>query len=404
MNHRQRVLSALRHTEPDRLPIDLGGTQVSGIMAVTYQELRKYYGLPPGRTRVLDVYQMTAVVEQDLRERLGVDTFPVWGQPQAWRSGRLPNGAPAEFPAKFNPQLLPGGTQVVTNPSGQVILKMPADGFYFDSVYEPLADAQSISDIDRCLDDIEAIDEPEHLDQSYQSLASQARQLRQEGDYFLVGYFGGHIMYAAQMLRGWQNFLMDLLVKPSFAEALMDRILEAHLRRFDRFMASFGQYVDLIEFDEDLGMQDRPLMKPSVYRRMLKPRQKQLFAYARAHSQAHLLLHSDGAIAEFFPDLIEMGIDAVNPIQVSAAGMDTRFLKREYGADITFWGGACNSQAVLPLGTPSEVEREVKRRIDDLAPGGGFVFAPIHNIQANVPPANIAAMFETAHRHGLYQA
>lgn len=402
MNHRQRVLSALRHVEPDRIPIDLGGTQVSGIMAVTYQELRKHYGLPFGQTRVLDVYQMTAMIEPDLRELLGVDTFPVWGEPKNWRSGQLPDGRPAEFPAKFNPETLPDGSQVVYDAAGRVTLKMPADGYYFDSVYEPLAGATDIGDIDRCMDEIEAVDEPEHLDKSYVELAEQARRLRENGDYFLVGYFGGHIMYAAQMLRGWQNFLMDLLVNPQFAETLMDRILEAHLKRFDRFMASFGKYVDLIEFDEDLGMQDRPLMKPSVYRRLLKPRQKQLFAYARAHSDAFLLLHSDGAIAEFFPDLIEMGIDAINPIQVSAIGMDTRFLKDEYGSDITFWGGGCDSQAVLPMGTPHAVADEVKRRIDHLAPGGGFVFAPIHNIQANVPTANIAAMFQTVREQGVY--
>jgi uroporphyrinogen decarboxylase len=402
MNHRERVLSALRHEEPDRVPLDLGSTQVSGIMAVTYQTLREYYGLPPGRTRVLDVYQMTAMIEPDLRQLLGVDTYPVWGEPKKWRPDRLPNGAPAEFPAKFIPQLQPDGSQVVLDAAGHVTLKMPADGFYFDSVYEPLAGATSASDIEKCLDEIEAVDEPEHLDKGYAALAEQARLLRQESDYFLVGYFGGHILYAAQTLRGWQNFLMDLLVNPKFAEALMDRILEAHLRRFDRFMASFGQYVDLIEFDEDLGMQDRPLMKPSVYRQMLKPLQQQLFAYARAHSDAYILLHSDGAIAQFFPDLIEMGVNAVNPIQVSASGMDTQFLKREYGKEITFWGAGCDSQAVLPMGTPQEVVDEVKRRIDDLAPGGGFVFAPIHNIQANVPVGNIAAMFQTAQDYGVY--
>jgi uroporphyrinogen decarboxylase len=403
MNHRERVLNALRHIEPDRIPVDLGATQVSGIMAVTYQELRRYYGLPAGITRVQDVYQMTAMIEPDLREMLGVDTFPVWGEPQVWRQGILPNGGEAEFPANFVPELMEDGSQVVFDKVGNITLKMPADGLYYDNVYIPLANASNVNEIEKCMDEIEQYDEPEHLDKDYAELAKKAKDLRENTDYFLVGYFGGHILYAAQNLRGWQTFLMDLLINPEFAEALMDKILDAHLRRFDRFIESFGQYVHLIEFDEDLGMQDRPLMKPSLYRQLLKPRQKQLFSYAKSRSDAFLLLHTDGSVAQFFPDFIEMGIDAVNPIQVSAADMDTQLLKREYGADISFWGGGCDSQTVLPMGSPQDVEDEVKRRIDHLSPGGGFVFAPIHNIQANVPVENIAAVFKTVRDYGLYR-
>jgi uroporphyrinogen decarboxylase len=370
---------------------------------VTYQELRRYYGLEAGCTRVQDIYQMTAMIEPDMRELLGVDTFPVWGEPRTWRDGFLPNGGLAQFPANFRPQKQADGSQLVYDECGNVTLKMPADGFYFDNVYMPLANASSISDIEKCMDDINKFDEPDHLDKDYAELAQKAKELRENTDYFLIGYFGGHILYAAQNLRGWQTFLMDLLINTKFAEALMDKLLEAQLRRFDRFIETFGKYVHLIEFDEDLGMQDRPLMKPSLYRQVLKPRQKQLFEYAKRRSESFLLLHTDGAVAEFFPDFIEMGIDVINPIQVSAAGMDTQFLKREYGADISFWGGGCDSQAVLPDGSIQEVANEVKRRIDHLAPGGGFVFAPIHNIQANVPVENIAVMFQTARDYGVYR-
>ena len=149
-------------------------------------------------------------------------------------------------------------------------------------------------------------------------------------------------------------------------------------------------------------MQDRPLMKPSVFRKMIKPYMKELFSFVKARTDLPILLHTDGAVASFIPDLIEMGVDAVNPVQVSAAGMDTRKLKQEFGRDIAFWGAGCNSQTILPFGTPQEVEDEVKRRMDDLAPGGGYVFSPIHNIQPDVPLENVVTMFETARDYGGY--
>jgi uroporphyrinogen decarboxylase len=204
-------------------------------------------------------------------------------------------------------------------------------------------------------------------------------------------------------LRGWETFLVDLMTNRKFAEALMDYLAEANVRRFERYAATVGRYVHVIHFEDDLGMQDRPILRPELYRRVVKPYHAQLFRFAKAHCDAYLLLHSDGAIAPFLPDFIDMGIDAVNPIQVSAAGMDPAQLKREFGQHLTFWGGGCDSQAVLPFGTPQQVSDEVKHRIDDLAPGGGYVFSPIHNVQAEVPAENVAAMFQAAREHGAYR-
>jgi uroporphyrinogen decarboxylase len=402
MNHRQRLLTALRHQEPDRLPIDLGGTGDSAIAALAYPGLRRALGLPPGTTRVVDIYQQTAIVDEDVRQALGVDVRPVFDEPQAWRKGALGDGAPAEFPARFRPQRQADGSQVILDGAGHVLLKMPRDGFYFDPMYAPLADATCIDDIETCVDQIENYDRPAHLDKSYEELAEKARTLREGTDYALVGFFGGHILQAAQSLRGWETFLIDLLANQPFAHALMDRLTEANLRRFERYAATVGPYVDVIHFEEDLGAQDRLLIRPELYRQMIKPYHAELFRFARSRCNACILLHSDGAIAPLIPDLIEMGVDALNPVQVSAAGMDTRELKREYGQDIAFWGAGCDSQAVLPFGTPQEVADEVKRRIDDLAPGGGFVFSPIHNIQAGVPPENVVAMFQTVREYGVY--
>jgi uroporphyrinogen decarboxylase len=400
MNHRQRVLAALRHEEPDRVPIDFGATVDSTIMAIAYQPLREGLGLPPSTPRVLDVAQQTALVEEDVRIAMGSDLAPVFDEPREWRLGTLGDGSPAELPAHFRPRRQADGSRVVLDRDGNVVYKMPRRGHYFDPVYAPLAYATSITDLDRHNDAIVNYDTPAHLDKSYEERAEEVKVLRENTDYALVGFFGGHILQAGQVLRGWEAFLMDLLKNKRFAHALMERLTEAHLERLEHYAATVAPYVDVIQFEEDLGMQDRPLMRPEVYREMIKPYHRKLFAAAKAQCDAYLLLHTDGAVAPFIPDFIEMGVDAINPVQVSAAGMDSRALKREFGQDITFWGGGCDSQVILPFGSPEQVEAEVKRRIDDLAPGGGFVFAPIHNIQAGVPTENTVAMFRTAQEYG----
>ncbi len=403
MNHRERVLAALRHQEPDRVPIDLGGTGDSTIMAVAYQDFRRHLGLAPSTTRVADVAQQTAVVEEDVRQALGIDLRPVFYEPREWRVGVLGDGSPAELPAKFRPQLQEDGSRVTFNAEGHVTMKMPKRGFYFDPVYAPLADATSVKDIEQHMDDIVNYDRPGHLDKSYEQMAEEAKALREDTDYALVGFFGGHLLQAGQVLRGWETFLMDLLVNKKLAHALLEKLLEANLKHFEHYAATVGQYIDVLHLEEDLGMQDRPLMRPSVFREMLKPYMMKLCHFARSRCDAFILLHTDGAVAPFIPDFIEMGVDAVNPVQVSAAGMDPIRLKKEFGRDMAFWGAGCDSQAVLPFGTPQQVVDEVKRRIDELAPGGGFVFAPVHNVQAEVPPQNAVAMFKTALEYGVYR-
>ena len=402
MSHRDRVLKALSHKEPDRVPIDFGGTGDSTISAMGYQALRKRLGLDPGVTRVQDVSQYSAVIEEDVRRALGVDTMPVFDEPEEWRTGTLPDGAPAQFPARFRPQLQDDGSQVVFDEAGNVVLKMPKGGYYFDPTYSPLADARDVGDIERCMTQIEEYDKPSHLDKSYEDLATKAEELRDNTDYLLVGFFGGHIFQSAQSLRGWEAFLYDLLTDRKLAEALMDKLAEVNIRRFERYAETVGRYVHVVLFEDDLGMQDRPLLSPTLYREVVKPYHKKLYRFAKSRCDAYLLLHTDGAVAPFIPDFIDMGIDALNPVQVSAAGMDTRTLKREFGRDIAFWGGGCDSQTVLPFGTPDDIAKEVKRRIDDLAPNGGFVFSPIHNVQPGVPPENIVAMFDSALEYGRY--
>lgn len=402
MNHRERVLTALRHEEPDRVPIDLGGTNVSTIMTQAYLELRQELGLDGGQTRVADVLQQVVIVEKDVCQALGVDMLPVFKEPREWRKDSLAGGQPVLYPAKFQPHLQPDGSQIVIDRAGNVVLKSPPNGIYFDPVYSPLADITSADDLGAYTAYIENYDRSFHLDKSYEEMAKHAKSLRENTDYVLVGQFGGHLFEAARALRGWETFLIDLLRNPKLAHALMDQITEANRRHFEHYARTVGPYLDVVVFNDDLGMQDRTLISPKLYRTMIKPYQKRLFGFVKSKCDAYLLLHTDGAVAPLIPDFIEMGIDAINPVQVSAAGMGSKTLKREFGRDIVFWGGGCDTQTILPLGTPDEVKDEVKRRIDDLAPGGGFVFCTVHNIQDKVPPANVVMAYETARAHGLY--
>ncbi len=402
MNHRERILTALSHKEPDRVPLDLGGTVDSTISAASYQGLRKSLDLSPSTTWVSEVCSMIAQIDEDVRQVLDIDTMPLWYEPREWRKSTLEDGSLAQFPAMFRPQRQEDGSQVVLNNHGTVVLKMPEGGYYFDPVYSPLAQATSIKDIENYIREIENYDRPDHLDKSYEELAEKARELNQNTDYFLVGFFGGHIFQAGQSLRGWEKFLVDLIDNRSFAEALMDNLVEANMKRFEHYAKTIGQYVHIIHFEDDLGMQDRPLMSPSMYRKLVKPYQRKLFSFVKSKTEARILYHTDGAVASLIPDFIEMGVDVLNPVQVSALGMGTKELKKEFGSDISFWGAGCDSQSILPFGTTGEVADEVKRRLDDLAPGGGFVFSSVHNIQEEVPPENVIVMFKTAKQFGAY--
>jgi len=179
-------------------------------------------------------------------------------------------------------------------------------------------------------------------------------------------------------------------------------LVDAYCARADRVLAALGDSIDAVMVNDDLGTQAGPMLSPDLYRKMIKPHQRRLFAHIKPRTRAALVLHSCGSVRYAIPDLIEIGVDALNPVQVSAAGMDSAELKREFGRDITFWGGGCDTQRVLSRGSPAEVRDEVRRRIGDLAPGGGFVFCQVHNIQPEVPPANVVAMLEAAREFGGY--
>jgi len=401
MTPRERVLAALRHEQPDRVPLDLGGTESSGMTAMAYNAFRAHMGLPQGRTQVYDTYQQIACIEQDLREALEIDTVPLLMEPREWKPFALPDGSPCEIPGKWDPVREENGDLVVKDASGQAVARMPAGGFYFEPVNPPLAAVTEAAELDEHAEAISSFDWPSYADESYAEMTARAKHLYEETDYCVVANFMCHLLAAGQILRGFEDFMVDLMVQKELAHSLLERLTEAYCRRADEYFAAVGDYVQVVLVNDDLGTQGGPMLSPECYREMILPYQRRLFAYVKAAApEAFVLLHSCGSVREFIPDLIDAGVDALNPIQVSAAGMETGELKRDFGDRLTFWGGGCDTQRVLNSGTPAEVAEEVKRRVGDLSPGGGFVFCQVHNIQSDVPPENVAAMIEALRECG----
>ncbi len=403
VNRRERVLSALNHKEPDRVPLDLGGSDASGITGVAYKNLKSYLGIKEGRIRVFDTMQQIVDVEEEVSQAIKSDIRSVMIQAKGWKPGKLSDGSACEIPEKWNPEPRDDGSQVLLNRQGEMTMFKPAEGHFFEIVHYPLKNCLSIDDLDHYKEDIVNFDVPEHSDMTFEDLGKIAREMHEHSDYLLAGgNFAAHIFAACQFLRGWDVFLLDLLDRPAFAEALMERLVDTYCERFDRYWDCLGQYLDVVVCSDDLGTQRAPILSPELYRKMIKPHHKRLYSYLKKKSGAFVFMHSDGSIYKLIPDLIEAGIDILNPIQASAAEMDTRTLKKEFGDDLVFWGGGCDTQRILPRGTREEIRDEVKRRIDDLAPGGGFIFAQVHNILPDVPPENMMTMYEAVWEFGKY--
>jgi uroporphyrinogen decarboxylase len=384
MTPRERVLLALNHKEPDRIPIDLGGTIVSSIAKSSYVTLKQHLGLPQEEITMLDYVQQLPYVDEALMQRLGVDLRMV------------------QLPAATAPGLNifeDGDYYAFIDRWGSKLHMPKQGGLYFDWVEFPVKEATM-----EALDNYKwpCPDPPEYNDK----LAEQARYLYENTDYALVGsaVIGGGIFEQPARTMGLENFLMALVTEPAFADRLMDKITDIYIESCNNYLDKLGKYLHVFTFWDDVAGQNGWLIKPDTFRKMIKPKQRRLVEAIKKKTDAKLFYHSCGATRDLIPDLIDLGFDILNPVQVSAKGMDTKRLKQDFGRDITFWGGGVDTQRVLPFGTPQEVGDEVKRRIDDLAPGGGFVFAAVHNIQAFVPPENIVAVFDTALEYGRYKS
>jgi uroporphyrinogen decarboxylase len=379
---RERLLTALEHRVPDRVPIDLGGNQ-TGIHKFAYQKLIGQLGLKEELV-ILDIVQQLAKPSEALLQRLHVDTRYVWARGalsfnddvvRRRRDGQMWNDFTDEFGVTWSmPDLSPN---------------------YFDITHSPLAGLS--------LKQIKKYPFPQGDDPArFEGLRERVLALKRDTPYAVVSGISGVVYEYCWYLRGLENLFTDMMERPEVLEILVDRMLKFWLDWFRLFLAEVGDVVDVIMIGDDLAGQNGPLFSPKIYRSIVKPRQKRLVQYIKSGTQAKIWYHSCGAVVEYIPDLLDNGIDILNPVQISAKGMDPAKLKAEFGDKLVFWGGAIDSQHVLPRGTPEEVRDSIRRNMEAFKPGGGYVFNNVHNIQADVPPENILAMYDAALEFGRY--
>ncbi len=404
MNSRDRVIAALNHQETDRLPIDFSGHRSSSISAIAYHKLRDYLGFERKPIRVYDPIQQLAIVDEDMLERFRIDTIELGRgfaeDDQDWAEWILPDGYPCLMPAWALP-VRENKRWVILSKSGRILAQMPDGALYFEQTYFPFYDEPAdLNQIEAAFDEAmwtavasppgPLVDGPggdEHL-------VAGARKLRTSSDRAIIALFGGNLLEIGQFLFRNDQFYMLLAGEPRQAHAFLEKLTEIHLRKLEKFLSLVGPYIDIIAFGDDLGMQNGPQISPRMYREFFKPRHQRMWQRAKALAHVKVMLHSCGSLRALLPDLIDAGLDAVNPVQITCAGMDAGSLKRDFGKDITFWGGGCDTRDILPHGSPAAIQRHVKEQIGILRPGGGFVFQQVHNILADVPPENIVAMFD----------
>lgn len=370
---RERVAKTLKHQEPDRVPIDIGGGVISSLTVVANERLKRYLGISSEDPLVDRIQQLVRPCEEVLK-RLHCDTRYLYLKaPSGWADKELANGL---YEDEFG-------------------IRRKRAGYYYDMVDHPLKQAQEPKDL-------ENYPWPDPHDPSRYEGLEEARQLYENTDYALVVNVIGSIFELSWYLVGYTKFLIDLLVNPALAEALMDRVLEHNMGLFEEVLDRTGSYLSYVLTGDDVGTQQAPTMSPELYRRYVKPRQKKLIQFIKSKTQAPVLYHSCGAVYPLLEDFIDMGVDIFHPAQPRAHGFeDSAKIKREYGRRLSFMGGI-DQQQVLPFGTVEEVKEEARRAIEAFAPGGGYIFNPSHNIQGDVPPENILALFDAAWKYGEY--
>jgi len=367
---------ALNHEEPDRVPADLGGRQTT-FMVETYEQFKAHLGINDLPTKIMSHKWQTAYVDEQILKRFSIDC----------RHIRPPMKAEPELSETAEAKI------IFVDEWG---VKRIIDAGYASIIEYPLQTAT--------LEDLEAYEWPNPAEIfDFSIIRSQALQLHSEGEYAIVGCMGspGNIFEQSWYLRGLTEFFMDLVDNKDFAHALMSKITEIRKQNAKYFLSEVGEYLDVFQLADDLAMQNGPYMSPELYREMIKPYQIELFRFVKELTPAKIYYHSCGSVTRLLDDLIDVGVDILNPVQVSADGMETDRLKQRFGNKLSFWG-AMDTTEILPNGTADDVRNEVGKIIRDLAPGGGFVLASVHNLQPDIPPENIIAMFEAASQYGKY--
>ena len=384
MTSRQRAIKALNHKEPDRIPIDLGGFQ-TGIHKKAYQDLIDYLGFEE-MLQILDPVQQLVIPSERVLEKFHVDFRYITAD------------APEGFKGDIRKSVRNGRLWHDLKDEFGVVWSMPDDqNLYMDISHHPLADTT--------LRDLHDYPFPKGKDPSrFTGVRERALEMRENTPYALASGICGVTYETCWYMRGLEQWFMDMIENPEFCEALIDQTAKFWVEWLTGFLGEVGDLLDVVMIGDDLAGQHGPLFSPDFYRKVVRPRQQRVIHTIKKLTKAKIWYHTCGSCLEYIPDLIDMGIDILNPVQISARGMDPKNLKKEHGQELVFWGGGIDSQHILPFATPQQVREEVKRNIEIFKPGGGYVFNNVHNIQAGVPPENIVAMYEAAYEFGFYMS
>ncbi len=384
MNSRERVWKAVNFEEPDRVPLDLGGsTGAAGIHVLAYDRLRAHLGLPSGRVRCSDVMQQLALVEPEIRDRFDLDVIRIAPETfcETWTPHPLFEGLTVDLPGEPDLARDPEHGWLLRNGAGKEFA-MPEGSYYFDA-----RDGRGWYSY-----------APELTDEYLDYLAERTRALYESTDCALAAGFGGCAFGQADN----PDFLMDLAAEPEKVADDLGRACDAAIERWKRLDQAIGPYVFCAVAAMDYGTQRAPMIGPDMFREQIQPHYRRFTDWLHANTALKYFLHSCGAVEPLIESFIEMGVDILNPVQTSADGMDPAELKRKYGGRIVFWGGGCDTQNVLGFKSPEEVADHVRERVRLFAPGGGFVFNQVHAIQATVSPESVCALFDAAREAGAY--
>jgi uroporphyrinogen decarboxylase len=383
MTSRERLLAACRHREPDRVPYDLASTQVTGISVYAYKNLIDYMGIEDDHPEICDHIQQICLPKESILQEFGVDTRGLW--PVTNHTGPFDDEEQGDYLHHVDEW-------------GFDYRIHKTRGLWYDLCRHPLPQETAT------LQDVSAYTFPNGGDTArVEGLREQAKRYRQQGYAVVLKSVCAGLLEVAIRIRGMENALTDLLINKPVMGKILDGILEVKLDYWQTALAELADVVDIVAEGDDFGTQLSPLISPETYREMIRPRQIEMIQSMKKWARdSYVFFHSCGNIRPFLPDFIDMGIDIINPVHITAEGMDPVKLKRDFGKDVVFWGGGIDTQDVLPHAKPQQIRDHVKKNIDALAPGGGFVFNTIHNIQADVPPENILAMIETLQDYGRY--